>query len=166
MYIAKTGQISKAAVYMTLSPVFSITLGLMKGEYQAWIIAHILFVVIGYSLIQYKKNVILKRSKKVTVKVKFFKQVHEEYEVYGQAHQDLVSEVDHDYDSGKKICLEDEDSLYDRASFISPSGYEVFKKKRDKSIAINISFEDGEESLEREFNSFTTLDKDLNRSIN
>jgi drug/metabolite transporter (DMT)-like permease len=51
-YITQIGDVSKAAVYGTLSATWTIVFGLIRSEYELWIVFYITAILVGYSLIK------------------------------------------------------------------------------------------------------------------
>lgn len=81
LYIAKTGQASKAAVYSTLHASWTIVMGMVNGEYDNYVYPFLFFVYVGYSLISYDKKVAAEKAAKAKITVKFIKTIKKDYEV-------------------------------------------------------------------------------------
>ena len=80
MYIAQTGQASKAAVYSTLNATWTIVFGLVRGEYEALLFLYLIGIYTGYSFINYEKKKAAEKAKKAKIRVKFLKRVKEGHE--------------------------------------------------------------------------------------
>ena len=94
MYITKTGQVSKAAVYSTLNATWTIAFGFVGGQYQAYVIIYLILIYTGYSFINYDKKVAADKVKRAKVKVRFIKRVEGEYEVIGRKSINLYDDID------------------------------------------------------------------------
>jgi len=84
-YINKTGQVSKAAIYSTLAASWTIIIGMIRQEYQLWVIFYIIAIYVGYSFINYDKKKASEKAKKAKVRVRYVKKVAEEYEITKRA---------------------------------------------------------------------------------
>lgn len=96
MYIAKTGQISKASIYSTLSPIFNIFINVVRGNYSWPIFFHVFAVIVGFGLIQYDKKKVIDKAKRAKVKIKFYTKVNEEYEVAATTTLEIDEDIDDD----------------------------------------------------------------------
>ena len=56
MYINKTGQVSKVAVYSTLHASFIIIFGLIQEKFSRFLVFYIILIYSGYVMIFYKKT--------------------------------------------------------------------------------------------------------------
>lgn len=56
---------------------------MIRQNYRWPILFHVFAVVIGFGLIQYDKKKVLDKAKKAKVRVKFIRQVNEEYQIMG-----------------------------------------------------------------------------------
>lgn len=103
MYITKTGQVSKAAVYSTLNATFTIIFGLIDNRYEYWVIPYLFAIYFGYSLINYDKKVAAAKAAKAKVKVRFIQKVEKDYEVVERATITIGEDID-DEELANKIC--------------------------------------------------------------
>lgn len=82
LHIARTGQISKAAIYGTLGALFTIIFGLIRSEYKPWIILYLISVYTGYSLINYDKKSAANKAKRSNIRIRFIQKIErDDYEV-------------------------------------------------------------------------------------
>lgn len=103
MFITRTGDVSKAAVYSTLNATWTIIIGMVRQEFEWWIILYLVGIYAGYSLINYDKKVAADKAKRAKVRVRFIRKIDSEYEVL----------------EGKTILLGsdlDDDDFFDRLS--------------------------------------------------
>lgn len=95
-YITKTGQVSKAAVYSTLNATWTIFFGMIRGEYQLWIIFYLIAIYIGYSAINYDKKVAADKAKRMKIRVRFLQKVDNEYDIMKVKEFEVGSDIDDD----------------------------------------------------------------------
>lgn len=127
MYIARTGQASKAAVYSTLQASWTILIGIVRGdEYQAYVYPYLILIYIGYSLINYDKKKAAEKALKSKVRVRFLRRVHAEYET---GTSDILLSVEKDLEGDNNLVVNLEDEL--RAT-IDPDDVENVKLKDHK----------------------------------
>jgi hypothetical protein len=82
LHIARTGQISKAAVYGTLGSLFTIIFGLIRSEYKPWIILYLISVYTGYSLINYDKKAAADKVRRSKIRIRFIQKIESgDYEI-------------------------------------------------------------------------------------
>ena len=72
------GDVSKAAVYSTLNAVWTIVFGLIRSEYELWIVFYMIAIAVGYSLINYDKKVAADKARRAKVKIRFIQRIENE----------------------------------------------------------------------------------------
>lgn len=75
MYINKTGQVSKVALFSTLHASFIIIFGLISNKYSRFMVFYIILVYSGYVMIFYKKRKDIKKVQMSNRIIKFLGQV-------------------------------------------------------------------------------------------
>lgn len=96
MFITRTGDVSKAAVYSTLNATWTIIIGMVRQEFEWWIILYLVGIYAGYSLINYDKKVAADKAKRAKVRVRFIRKIDSEYEVLEGKTIHLGSDLDDD----------------------------------------------------------------------
>lgn len=94
MYITKTGQVSKAAVYSTLNATWTIVFGIIQSKYEWFILIYLVGIYTGYAYINYDKKLTAAKAKKAKVKVRFIKRVKGDYEVLERRSIHIGSDID------------------------------------------------------------------------
>ena len=139
MYIARTGQASKAAVYSTLHATWTIIIGIVNREYVGYIYIYLAFVYIGYSLINYDKKKAAEKAKKAKVRVRFLRRVENDYDT--EVHGSLLA-VEKELQGDSNLVNDIEDEL--RATVdvndvhdFKFKGYTPSSKQKDPQVRLN-----------------------------
>ena len=154
-YIAKTGQVSKAAVYSTLNATWTIVFGIIQSKYELWIIFYLIAIYTGYTFINYDKKVAADKAKRAKVRIRFLKKVDESYEILKRKSIDIGSDVDDDellekigmYSPFSWVILSHSFVLLDRAVHNKdPDKTSKIEYKPEKQVPLQ--FDEGELSIE------------------
>lgn len=94
MYITKTGQVSKAAVYSTLNAFWTIIFGIIQNVYPKFIFFYLVGIYAGYSYINYDKAVTAKKASLAKVKIRFVQKVENDYEIVEHCTINIGSDID------------------------------------------------------------------------
>ena len=148
MYITKTGQVSKAAVYSTLNATFTIIFGLIDSRYEYWVIPYLVAIYFGYSLINYDKKVAAAKAARAKVRVRFVQRVEKDYEIVEKATITIGEDID-DEELANKIS----EFLYNYSIAQAQQKFEEkVEKQREMSISNIDAIEPKEETKQEETN--------------